>query len=459
MLSAQTTSKTPRDSVEVLTDEEIEELFKKEPVVPKKDTTPAVVPTPKPPVVIEEEDYIPEPTYDPSLDVIRDVEDDYVDTVQIDSIIEEEEDYVIEPDTFIKELDIVLEHDTVVEEPPFVEDIQFDAVIPFPYTVNEGDKQVYFSKGNLQYQASTKTWRFARHQYDYIGGNGMGNVLLEDGTICSNNNLGRTYRGWIDLFAFGTSGWNSGAKAYMPYSNELPEMAYQVGKSYTNDLMDDYEKADWGIFNVVDGYTPGTWYTLTGNEWDFLVKKRPNADKLCGFGMVGEVRGLILLPDQWDLENVYFPAKKDDDEVVPDEETPQPQEEDEDNETPLTTAPVLDTIPAAPQEDPLAVAKQRGLFIAGRQTTCRDNIFTIDQWATMEAKGAVFLPANGSRKGIGTAYVNVAGYYQSTSTAENIPANTYSLFFIGTKQTGFVEAKHSSTRSEGYSVRLVKDVK
>ena len=29
-------------------------------------------------------------------------------------------------------------------------------------------KKVYFSQGNLQYQASTKTWWFAERQYDYI---------------------------------------------------------------------------------------------------------------------------------------------------------------------------------------------------------------------------------------------------------------------------------------------------
>ena len=30
-------------------------------------------------------------------------------------------------------------------------------------------QQVHFSQGNLQYQASTNTWRFAEHQYDYVG--------------------------------------------------------------------------------------------------------------------------------------------------------------------------------------------------------------------------------------------------------------------------------------------------
>ena len=32
-----------------------------------------------------------------------------------------------------------------------------------------GSKQVYFSMGNLQYKASTNTWRFAPYQYSYIG--------------------------------------------------------------------------------------------------------------------------------------------------------------------------------------------------------------------------------------------------------------------------------------------------
>lgn len=51
-------------------------------------------------------------------------------------------------------------------------------------------QQVYFSQGNLQYQASTTTWRFAEHQYDYVG--------------ADNENISSTYSGWIDLFGFGT---------------------------------------------------------------------------------------------------------------------------------------------------------------------------------------------------------------------------------------------------------------
>ena len=63
---------------------------------------------------------------------------------------------------------------------------------------------VYFAKGNLQYNAvqgthatadggtEQGTWRFADHQWDYVGSD--------------NCNISQTYDGWIDLFAYGTSG-------------------------------------------------------------------------------------------------------------------------------------------------------------------------------------------------------------------------------------------------------------
>ena len=74
---------------------------------------------------------------------------------------------------------------------------------------------VLFSKGNLQYQASTKTWRFAENQYDIIGE--------------GNENISYRYSGWIDLFGWGTSGWNSGANAYQPYSTSQNLIDYNVG--------------------------------------------------------------------------------------------------------------------------------------------------------------------------------------------------------------------------------------
>ena len=63
------------------------------------------------------------------------------------------------------------------------------------FTINEEGDQVRFSQGNLQYQASTNTWRFAENQWDYVG--------------ADNSNISSEYDGWIDLFGWGTSGYHN----------------------------------------------------------------------------------------------------------------------------------------------------------------------------------------------------------------------------------------------------------
>ena len=89
-----------------------------------------------------------------------------------------------------------------------------DGVIKAAFSVSDS-KQVYFSKGNLQYQASTDTWRFANEQYER--------------QCALNENISSTYTGWIDLFGYGTSGWNSGAIAYQPYSVSTEASDYYPG--------------------------------------------------------------------------------------------------------------------------------------------------------------------------------------------------------------------------------------
>lgn len=70
------------------------------------------------------------------------------------------------------------------------------------FSVSAG-KQVYFSRGNLQYQAQFDNWRFAENQYDYVGNSRAGNV---DYAFDKSDNarIARTYDGWIDLFGWGT---------------------------------------------------------------------------------------------------------------------------------------------------------------------------------------------------------------------------------------------------------------
>lgn len=130
------------------------------------------------------------------------------------------------------------------------------------FSVSE-DKYAVFALGNLQYQASTKTWRFAENQYDIIG---------ED-----NNNISSTYDGWIDLF-----GWGTG-------SNPL----------LTTDQTSSYSKfVDWGR-NQIGSDEDGTWRTPTKDEWGYIFFARENAPFLFALGSVGGVKGLILLPDDW----------------------------------------------------------------------------------------------------------------------------------------------------------------
>ena len=134
-------------------------------------------------------------------------------------------------------------------------------------------KKVRFSKGNLQYQAITNTWRFAENQYDRVGEN--------------NEKTSSTYTGWIDLFA-----WGSGNRPTFMSTNE-----------------DDYicPFYEWGENVIENGGTRNHWSTMSIEEWMYLLMRRQNADKLFGFGKVNGINGLIILPDAWDkLNNITF---------------------------------------------------------------------------------------------------------------------------------------------------------
>ncbi len=128
-----------------------------------------------------------------------------------------------------------------------------------------GSKKVIFAPGNLQYQASTGTWRFAEHQYDIIGS--------------SNKNISASYSEWIDLF-----GWGTGNNPTL------------VSKD-----ADDYSVyTDWGVNAISNGGNePNLWYTLTAGEFYYLLESRTNAGALRGKATVCGQAGAILLPDTW----------------------------------------------------------------------------------------------------------------------------------------------------------------
>lgn len=130
--------------------------------------------------------------------------------------------------------------------------------------------QVWFSMGNLQYKASTNTWRFAENQYDCIGEN--------------NANISQSYSDWIDLFAFG--------------SGNIP--IYIGNPQYPTPL-----STDWGGNAISNGGNQANyWRSLTYNELNYAVNTRstPSGTRYAK-AKVNGINGLILLPDNWDNSN------------------------------------------------------------------------------------------------------------------------------------------------------------
>ena len=144
-------------------------------------------------------------------------------------------------------------------------------------------KKVRFALGNLQWQGSTNTWRFALNQWTAIG-NAAGNNT-------SSNRSTQSY--WIDLFGYGTSGVN-----YQPWrtSNSSSTLTTNYASSAIQNTSN-----DWGVNEISNGGNqPNKWRTLTQSEWYYLFNTRSNSNSLHHTGAkVHNVGGMIILPDNF----------------------------------------------------------------------------------------------------------------------------------------------------------------
>ena len=259
------------------------------------------------------------------------------------------------------------------------------------FTVASG-RTVKFSRGNLQYQASTGTWRFAEHQYDIVG---------ED-----NANISSTYNGWIDLFGWGTSGWNSGANAYQPWSTSIYYSDYYPGGVYYNSLIGAYANADWGVYNAISngGNQAGMWRTLTKDEWSYLLNSRAAstingvANARYAKAVVNGTNGLVIFPDNFTM--------------------------------------------------PSGISNPSGINTYSAPSN--NNTYTASQWSQMEGAGAIFLPAAGYRYGTGVYGVGTVGHYWSSTYYDE--GYAYGMYFDG-DDIGV----YYGSRDGGRSVRLVRD--
>ena len=140
------------------------------------------------------------------------------------------------------------------------------------------DKQVTFSKGNLQFTQSTDTWSFASAQWEIIGTDNVTGGEVEYDATYGYSREGTALADKVDLFGWSTGATNFGLR--------------------TSTSSGDYSSSfvDWGTNQIGDD-VPNTWRTLTYDEWNYLRNRRPNASLLRGVAQVNGVNGLILLPD------------------------------------------------------------------------------------------------------------------------------------------------------------------
>ena len=199
----------------------------------------------------------------------------------------------------------------VAPEPPTPPSGAPEGAINGLFTINANGDQVYFSQGNLQYQASTNTWRFAESQLSFVGGTDFytgvewGNVFV-NGVKCDNTSVSSTYNGWIDLFGWGTSGYHDPDDpyniCYEPW-DAIDVSGY--GPSYnmpSPDLTGASANYDWGVFNAIanGGNETNLWRTLSKEEWDYMLNLRTTTSgSRYAKAIVSDCEGMILLPDDW----------------------------------------------------------------------------------------------------------------------------------------------------------------
>ncbi len=270
------------------------------------------------------------------------------------------------------------------------------------FTINSTGDKVFFSKGNLQYigSAATPYWKFADNQYDALG--------ATTGQNSSKTNVDR------DLFGWGTSGYDGKYPYYTTTDNSYYASGSIAGTNY-----------DWGVYNAISNGSnhAGLWRTMTTSEWQWVIGPSSttpipgyncrNSSTVNGVAnarfakayLFGTTHGLILFPDSY-------------------------------------------SHPTGISTELIGINDKSGISWSSNQ-------FTAEEWAKMEAAGAVFLPAAGTRiAGIFSSDPNTAlGYWTSTPSndAQNAQAQfnqiTYSWFDIPS----------NTNKHIGCSVRLVTD--
>lgn len=156
---------------------------------------------------------------------------------------------------------------------------------------------------------------------------------------------------------------------------------------------------DWGTNNITNGGGANHWSTPSTDEWQYIFNTRSaSTGRFAKAYLSGTTHGMILFPDHYTHPN----------------------------DVPVPT----------------------GINLTDH-TSWNGNQYTAEQWAKMEAAGAVFLPAAGGRYGTDVNVFGNLGYYWS-STADD-DGYAWNVGFY----EGYVDPGYGNDRDLGHSVRLV----
>jgi hypothetical protein len=332
---------------------------------------------------------------------------------------------------------------------------------PYEFELCDGSRFV-FAPGNLQYNAAQNKWRFAEHSWDIIGGGQQydDETWFPNSVVTANNTKaadGRaTQNGWIDLFGWGTSGWDAGntldGACYLPtdwqgvYDNRPLRPTWnggngqygaQYGPQGIHNLTGTYANSDWGMYNQISTYDnsvtypAGTWRTPTKEEWECIISlaRGNNWAYACvtgsGYsytdinGNSKALSGLLLVPKGW--------------------------------------------------IDPKPNGKTFKSVISQGRAWFSDNSYTAAEMQVLMNSGAIFLPASGTRSkySVGdcstVGHGGISGNYWSSTAYSNTEA--YSLRFENQRMDSGYDysniyeccfVRDENRRTFGECVRLIK---
>ena len=215
-----------------------------------------------------------------------------------------------------------------------------------------------------------------------------------------NTNISPTYDGWIDLFGWGTSGYNHGAICFHPWSTSLNDSDYYVYGGFIYNLFDQTGQADWG-YNAINngGNQENNWRTMTSAEWNYILEIRTTLSGIrFAKAQVNNVNGVLLLPDTWNTATFNL------------------------SNTNANGAPFC------------------------------SNVINESQWIALENAGVVFLATGGTRVGTSIIDAGSRGYYWLATFDPMYDA----LYVIFSNSSPSLYTSYGG-RGYGRSVRLVRN--